>query len=112
MEGRAVHVTRMRDVVVGAAVAAILVSVAPDDSTMQSESTEARQLALPSPRLPSRSKQRCQKERAERCKFLNFMPPRPRHAGLLSMTTALAGYAASERRLRALLTPRVLDLRV
>ena len=111
MEGRAVHVPRIRDVVVGAAVAAILVTVAPDDSTMQSESPEARQLAPLSPRLPSRSRQRCQKDRSDRCKFLNFTPPRPRHAGL-SVSTALAGYAASERRLRAFLTPHALDLRV
>jgi len=111
MEGRAVHVPRIRDMVVGAAVAAILVSVAPDDSAMQSDSPEARQLALPSPRLPSRAKQRCQKDRADRCKFLNFMPPRPRHAAL-SLSTALAGYAASENRLRAFLARHALDLRV
>ena len=111
MQGRAVHVPRIRDVVVGAAVAAILVTVAPDDGGVQSESPEARQLALPSPRLPSRSKQRCHKDRPERCKFLNFRPPRPRHAAL-SINAALAGYAASERRLRAFLTAHALDLRV
>ncbi len=109
LEGRAAHASRIRDVVVGAAVAAVLISVAPDDSAMQSENPEARQLALPSPRLPSRSKPRC--ERGERCRTLLFTPNRPRHAAL-SVTSALARYAESERRLRAFLTKRALDVRV
>ena len=116
-QGRAVQAPRMRDVVVGAAFAAVLIGVAPDDGNTQSGPLEARQLASPAQRFPSRGKQRCQKERSDRCKPWIFSPARLRHANLRSsgpelIAEGLAEYAESQKRIRAFLTPQKLDIRV